>query len=73
MYDIHELEAMLLLDLRVIAKAMNLRRVEAFKKKDLIYAMLDRQSELPPAEIQRIRTEFAHLKPTATNETETTS
>jgi len=68
MYDIHELEAMLLLDLRVIAKAMNLRRVEALKKKDLIYAMLDRQSELQPAEIQRIRTEFAHLKPTAASE-----
>lgn len=73
MYDIHELEAMLLLDLRVIAKAMNLRRVEAFKKKDLIYAMLDRQSELPPSEIQRIRAEFAHLKPTTTNERGATS
>lgn len=68
MYDIHELEAMLLLDLRAIAKAMNLRRVEALKKKDLIYAMLDRQSELQPAEIQRIRTEFAHLKPTTASE-----
>ncbi len=62
MYDIHELEAMLLLDLRIIAKAMNLRRVEAYKKKDLIYAMLDRQSELKPADIQRIRQEFLNTK-----------
>ncbi len=75
MYDIHELEAMLLLDLRVIAKAMNLRRVEALKKKDLIYAMLDRQSELQPAEIQRIRAEFEKQNPKAmppSNPNETT-
>lgn len=69
MYDIHELESMLLIDLRVIAKAMNLRRVEAFKKKDLIYAILDRQSELQPTDIQRIRNEQTSLKPSTTEET----
>lgn len=62
MYDITELQNMLLLDLRVVAKAMGLKRVESYKKMDLIYAMLDRQSEMLPDEIARIRRENANLQ-----------
>jgi len=62
MYDITELQNMLLLDLRVVAKAMGLKRVESYKKMDLIYAMLDRQSEMLPDEIARIRKENANLQ-----------
>ena len=62
MYDITELQNMLLLDLRVVAKSMGLKRVESYKKMDLIYAMLDRQSEMQPAEISRIRKENANLQ-----------
>lgn len=62
MYDITELQSMLLLDLRVVAKAMGLKRVESYKKMDLIYAMLDHQSEMQPAEIARIRKENANLQ-----------
>ena len=62
MYDITELQNMLLLDLRVVAKAMGLKRVVSYKKMDLIYAMLDRQSEMLPDEIARIRKENANLQ-----------
>ena len=62
MYDITELQNMLLLDLRVVAKAMGLKRVESYKKMDLIYAMLDRQSVMLPDEIARIRKENANLQ-----------
>ena len=68
MYDINELETMILMDLRLIAKAMRIRRVESYKKRELIYAMLDRQSELQPSEIQRLRSEFAHLSANQTQQ-----
>ncbi len=62
MYDITELQNMLLLDLRVVAKAMGLKRVESYNKRDLISALLDRQSEMLPDEIARIRKENANLQ-----------
>lgn len=46
---------MLLSDLREIAKAMKLRKVDAQKKEDLIYRILDQQAIMAPAEIRRIR------------------
>jgi transcription termination factor Rho len=44
MYDILELNKKLLPELRDIAKNMNLKRVEALKKQDLIYKILDQQA-----------------------------
>ncbi|MCU4166677.1 transcription termination factor Rho [Carboxylicivirga caseinilyticus] len=44
MYDILELNKKLLADLRQIAKELNVKRVESFKKQDLIYKILDEQA-----------------------------
>ncbi|MDR2928515.1 MAG: transcription termination factor Rho [Cytophagaceae bacterium] len=44
MYDIIELNEKILIDLRVIAKELDIKRVESFKKQDLIYAILDAQA-----------------------------
>jgi len=44
MYDILELNKKLLVDLRVIAKELEIKRVESFKKQDLIYQILDAQA-----------------------------
>ena len=41
MYDILELNEKLLSDLRQIAKELNVKRIESFKKKELIYKILD--------------------------------
>jgi transcription termination factor Rho len=44
MYDILELSKKLLPDLREIGKELNIKRVESFKKQDLIYKILDKQA-----------------------------
>lgn len=44
MYDILELNDKLLTDLRQIAKTLNIKRVESYKKQDLIYKILDQQA-----------------------------
>ncbi len=44
MYDILELNKKLLPELREIAKNMNIKRVEALKKQDLVYKILDQQA-----------------------------
>jgi transcription termination factor Rho len=44
MYDILELNKKLLPELRDIAKAMNIKRIEALRKQDLIYRILDQQA-----------------------------
>ncbi len=44
MYDIVELNKKLLPELRDIAKELNVKRVESFKKQDLIYKILDQQA-----------------------------
>lgn len=46
---------MLLVDLREVAKAMQLRKVDSLKKEDLIYRILDQQAVMPLAEIKIIR------------------
>ncbi len=53
MYDILELNKKLLTELREIAKELKIKRVEALKKQDLVYKILDQQAivgtEKPPA------------------------
>lgn len=44
MYDILELNKKLLPELREIAKELNIKRVESFKKQDLVYKILDTQA-----------------------------
>lgn len=51
MYDILELSEKLLPELRQIAKEMKIKRVESFKKQELIYKILDVQAERPTPEI----------------------
>ena len=46
MYDIIELSRKLLPDLREIAKELDIKKVESFKKQDLIYKILDTQAIL---------------------------
>ncbi len=46
MYDILELNKKLLPELRSVAKELNIKRVESFKKQDLIYKILDTQAVL---------------------------
>lgn len=47
MYDIVELNSKLLTELRDIAKELNIRKVESYKKQDLIYKILDAQALNP--------------------------
>ena len=44
MYDILELNDKLLTELRQIAKELNIKRIEAYKKQELIYKILDQQA-----------------------------
>jgi transcription termination factor Rho len=44
MYDILELNKKLLSELKEIAKELNIKRVDSFKKQDLIYKILDEQA-----------------------------
>lgn len=46
MYDILELNDKLLADLRQIARTLNIKRVDSFKKQELIYKILDQQALL---------------------------
>lgn len=46
MYDILELNKMVVADLRNIAKELKVKRIESFKKKELIYKILDQQAIL---------------------------
>ena len=43
MYDILELNKQLVPELREIAKELNIRKVESYKKQDLVYKILDTQ------------------------------
>ena len=44
MFDILELNKKLVSELRVIAKELNIRRVESLRKQDLVYKILDQQA-----------------------------
>jgi transcription termination factor Rho len=46
MYDILELNTKLLPELRDIAKELGLKKMEALRKQDLVYRILDQQAVL---------------------------
>jgi transcription termination factor Rho len=52
MYDIVELNSKLLTELREIAKGLEIKKVESYKKQDLIYKILDAQAVNPPKEVK---------------------
>jgi transcription termination factor Rho len=54
MYDILELNAKLVGELRVIAKKLNIPKFETLKKQDIIYKILDEQA-VKPAAIAKIK------------------
>ena len=49
MYDIVELNSKLLPELKEIAKGLNIKKVDSYKKQDLIYKILDAQAVNPTA------------------------
>jgi transcription termination factor Rho len=63
MYDILELNKKLVSDLREIAKELKIKRVESYKKQDLIYKILDQQaivaSDVPPKSKDRYKEQAA--------------
>ena len=59
MYDILELNKKLLTELRQIAKELNVKRVESFKKQDLVYKILDEQAIQVSAEKKPAKKENA--------------
>ncbi len=56
MYDIVALNNKLLAELREIAKALQIKKVESYKKQDLIYKILDAQA-LNPLSVKEVKTE----------------
>ena len=67
MYDILELSKKLLPELREIGKELNIKRIESFKKQDLIYTILDtqaiRDSVVKPPEKKAPQSEKVAPKP----------
>src|SRR6056297_984552 len=68
MYDIHELNTKLLAELREIAKRLNVKRVESFRKQDLIYKILDMQAIVASESKTAKRKESPDLDKSAMNE-----
>ncbi len=50
MYDIVELNSKLLAELKEIARGLDIKKIDSYKKQDLIYKILDAQALNPPAE-----------------------
>ena len=77
MYDIIELSRKLLPDLREIAKELKIKKVESYKKQDLIYKILDTQAILASErKMENAREKSFKVKPISGNkqdDTETTS
>ncbi len=55
MYDIIELNALLLNDLRELAKAIEIEDYKGLKKQDLIYKILDQQMNIPEGKLPKIK------------------
>ena len=63
MYDILELNKKLLPELRDIAKELKIKRVEALRKQDLIYKILDQQA-IVASEVKQKPKEIKKDRPT---------
>ena len=67
MYDILELNAKLVGELREIANKLNISKAEVLKKQDLIYRILDEQALNPKELIRLKKKEKAESVPTEDN------
>ncbi|MEL7586078.1 MAG: transcription termination factor Rho [Prolixibacteraceae bacterium] len=68
MYDIIELSRKLLPDLREIAKELKIKKVESYKKQDLIYKILDTQAILASErKMENAREKTIKVKPVSVN------
>jgi transcription termination factor Rho len=65
MYDILELNNMLVADLRQVAKDLKIKRVESLKKQDLIYKILDQQAISATEKKKDIKKEPKDINPPA--------
>ena len=63
MYDILELNKKLLGDLRTIAKELDVKKIESFKKQDLIYKILDEQAIQATADKKSTKKEKPNDRP----------
>lgn len=67
MYKKEDLEGKLLSDLRLVAKEIGVKRVESFRKQELIFAILDQQAELAakkePIKISKEKRPRTRVKP----------
>ncbi|MBN1116491.1 MAG: transcription termination factor Rho [Bacteroidales bacterium] len=63
MYDILELNKMLVADLRQIAKDLKIKRVDSLKKQDLIYKILDQQAISASEKKKEPKKEFKKVVP----------
>ncbi len=74
MYDIQELRSKLLVELKEMAKAMGMKKVDSLKKEDLIFRILDEQAarglsgmaDLPGASAKPARSKSTARKPRGT-------
>jgi transcription termination factor Rho len=65
MYDIQELNKKLLAELREIAKELKIKRIESFRKEDLVYKILDTQAIVASESKSARRNEPSDSKETA--------
>ena len=65
MYDILELNKKLLAELREIAKELKIKRIESFRKEDLVYKILDTQAIVASESKSARRNESSDSKETA--------
>jgi transcription termination factor Rho len=73
MYDIIELSRKLLPDLREIAKELKIKKVESYKKQDLIYKILDTQAILASErKMENAREKSFKVKPVSGNKQDDT-
>ena len=63
MYDILELNKMLVADLKNIAKELQVAKYEALKKEELVYKILDQQAIAPPKKIKSEEVVVSENKP----------
>jgi len=71
MYDIIELSRKLLPDLREIAKELKIKKVESYKKQDLIYKILDTQAILASErKMENAKEKSFKIKPVSGNKQE---
>ena len=61
MLKLQELQRLLLADLREIAKAMDIKRADAYKKDELIFKIIDTETMMQPEDIRRYRQFFTQV------------